>query len=319
MRPTRGWRALAAVAAGALIAWGPGAAAQGWPGQPPTSPEVEAALARARQGDTGDLIRLADAGRADAQYYVGPFYLFGVGGVAKDGAKGCAYERKAAATRADAMHVVGECYEFGYAGEKNLEKAIAAFRKAGDMGFPKSRCAEGNVLFKLGRDEARAFALCLEGARGGDPDAQTDVGNYYLLGQHVAKDSAAARAWYEMAVSANRQRNAAFVLGQMYWLGDGIPKDAAKAVVYWKMAYEGGRNDAAVLLGDEAFARAFPDVTAGRPATAGQVRVDPSALGQSAEWYDKALAAGPGDRRVDIEARLRLLRELQAKAAAARP
>jgi TPR repeat protein len=307
--------------AGALALMALAAPGEFGAGQPPISPEAQAAFAKARGGDASELVRLADAGHADAQFYLSPLLIFGAGGLPKDGARGCAYAEKAAATRGDAQHLVGECFEYGYGGVKDVDKAIAAFHRAGDMGMAKSRCAEGNMMFEAGRDEARAFALCREGAEAGDPDAQTDVGNYYLTGQHVAKDVAAARGWYEKAVAANGQRNAALVLGQIYWYGDGgVAKDNAKARHYWKIAYDGGRQDAAKLLGDEAFLRAFPDAAAHK-LTPGQTRVDPAAMDEATGWYEKALAAATAEQRPDIEGRLKLLRELRAKvpAGATRP
>jgi TPR repeat protein len=287
-------------------------------GQPPISPEVQAAFAKARAGDPSELVRLADAGRADAQFYLGPLLIFGAAGLPKDGVRGCAYAEKAAVTRGDAQHLVGECFQFGFGGAKDLDKAIAAFHRAGDMGIAKSRCAEGNVMFQAGRDEARAFALCRQGAEAGDPDAQTDVGNYYLTGQHVAKDVAAARGWYEKAVASNGQRNAALVLGQIYWYGDTVAKDPAKARHYWKIAYDGGRQDAAKLLGDEAFLRAFPDAAAHK-LTPGQTRVDPAAMDEATGWYEKALAVATPEQRSDLEGRLKLLHDLRAKVPAGAP
>lgn len=274
--------------------------ATGWPGQPPTSPEVEAALAKARAGNIADLTRLAEAGRPDAEFYLGDLMIFGTGGAPKDGVGGCGYLAKAATTRADAMHLLGECLQYGYGGEKDLEKAIRTFHKAGDMGFPKSRCAEGNVLFSLGRDQARAFSLCLEGAVAGDPDAQTDVGNFYLTGQHVAKDVSAARGWYEKAVARNRQRNAAFVLGQIYWNGDTVAKDNAKAAAYWRTAYDGGRTDAAKFLGDEAFVRA--KIAEGVWSVTG--------LAEAKAWYDRAAAADGSATRGEAAERAKLMEQL---------
>jgi TPR repeat protein len=272
-----------------------------WPGRPPDSPETVAAFEKAKAGDGSEMLRLAEAGHADAQIYASTLLIFGAG-VPKDGARGCTLAARAAATRADAMHIVGECYQYGYGGEKNPEKAIAAFHKAGDMGSPKSRCAEGNVLFDLGRDEAHAFQLCLEGAQAGDADAQTDVGNFYLEGHHVAKDVAAARGWYEKAVASSQQRNAAFVLGQIYWNGDGVAKDNAKAAELWRIAYQGGRKDASRLLGNEALVRAL----------AVKSQVDTTALKQAADWYQIAVdLPEPNPGRAAAAKSLQVVRNLQ--------
>ena len=122
------------------------------------------------------------------------------------------------------------------------------------------------------------------GARAGDANAQTHLGDDYLLGQEGApKDVAQARHWYELAAQQG-QPNAAFVLGEIYWNGDGVAKDNAAAARWWKVAYERGRDDAAKLLGDEAFARAKGE---------GETWKLP-ALQEALGWYQKdAERAGP--------------------------
>jgi len=282
---------------------GSAAQAQSWPGQPPTSPEVEAALSQMRAGQSSglrDLQRLADAGRPDAQFYLGPLYLFGAGGLAKDGVKGCAYEMKASATRADAMHLVAECYQHGYGGEKNDEKAMAAFQRASDMGLVKSKCALGNMLMASGRDEKRGAALCREAAEGGDADAQTDLGNLYLNSKILPHDSVEARRWYEKAAAQN-QANAAVVLGQIYWNGDGVTKDNAAAARYWRVAFDHGREDAAKFLGDEAFVRAS------RPDKSWTV----AGLDEARGWYEKAVEARNPDIRAEAIERAKLMQQLK--------
>ncbi|THD74552.1 MAG: sel1 repeat family protein [Phenylobacterium sp.] len=121
-------------------------------------------------------------------------------------------------------------------------------------------------------------------ARAGDANAQTHLGDDYLLGQEgAAKDVVQARHWYELA-AAQGQPDAAFVLGEIYWNGDGTAKDNAAAQRWWKVAYEHGRQDAAKLLGDEAFARAKGE---------GETWSLP-ALQEALDWYQKdAAIAGP--------------------------
>jgi TPR repeat protein len=260
-----------------VAAWAAQAQSMG-PGSPPISAETQAALAEAGAGRPDTLSRLADAGRPDAQLYAGIFLVFGVQGFQKDGVRGCGYVASASTVRADAMHTLGECLQYGYGGEKDLEKAVVTFHKAGDMGMAKSRCAEGNILIELGREQARAVKLCREGAEAGDADAQTDTGNFYLQGRFVPRDVSEARAWYEKA-AAQGQRNAAFTLGQIYWNGDGVGRDTAKAAQLWRIAYDKGRDDAAFHLGNEAFLRA------GR----GPTKWDPTELAEARDWYAKAV------------------------------
>src|SRR5580704_10136650 len=105
--------------------------------EPPISPDIRSAMDKADAGDPNELFKLADSGRADAQYHAGGMLIFGRGNIAPDPPRGCAYEEKASATRADAMYLVGECWRRGLAGGLDKEKAKVAFTRAADMGFPK--------------------------------------------------------------------------------------------------------------------------------------------------------------------------------------
>lgn len=311
-------RAAAAVASLSLLAACPAATAQILTGGPEVSPEVQAAFAKVRAGDRSEILGLAAAGRLDAQAYAGVLLAFANGRTPADTELGCSYLQAASAERSDAMHFLGEAYQNGVCGgQKDLDRAIAAFHKAGDMGLAKSRCAEGNLLIAMHRDVAHAVELCREGAEKGDADAQTDLGNIYLVGEIVPKDAVAAAGWYERAV-AQRHRNAAFTLGQMYWNGDGVARDHAAAARLWRLAYEQGRLDAAALLGNEAFERTLPDYATGQ-ATPGKTRVAWEPLLEAIDWYEKALAVLDPAGRIEVNKRLEVLRDFKAQVEARRP
>lgn len=269
----------AALALGLWAAAVPAEAQVILPGGQPVSPDVYRAVGRAPDDPT-DLIRLAEAGQPDAMTYAGILLAFGQRSAAER-KRGCDWLEAASMSRADAMHSLGEAFQKGICGGRvDLARAAATFRKAGDMGMAKSRCAEGNVLLEAGGDGARTLELCRQGAEGGDADAQTDLGNFYLQGRIVTRDMAVARGWYEKAAAQN-QANAAFVLGQIHWNGDGVVKDNAKAARFWRIAYEHGREDAALHLGNEAFVRA------GR----GVGKWDPAILREARDWFAKAVSA----------------------------
>lgn len=272
-------KAAAVLALGLWIVAVPADAQVIMPGAQPVSPDVYRAFSKAKDDPT-DLMRLAEAGQPDAMTYAGIRLAFGQQSEA-DRKRGCDWLEAASAARADAMHSLGEAFQYGFCGGRiDLARAAATFRKAGDMGMAKSRCAEGNVLLESGGDGARAVELCRQGAEVGDPDAQTDLGNFYLQGRIVTRDMAAARGWYEKAAAQN-QANATFILGQIYWNGDGVAKDNAKAAQMWRAAYARGREDAAFYLGNEAFLRA------GR----GDGKWDAMGLAEARDWYAKAVDA----------------------------
>lgn len=303
-------RIIAAVAVS--LAATPAAAQMLMPGGQPVSAEVAAAFAKVRTGDRADLMRLAEAGRPDAQTYAGLLLAF-TSPSADDQRKGCGWIEAASTSRSDAMHTLAESYQYGRCGGKvDLERAMATFHKAGDMGMAKSRCAEGNLLIQQKRDLPRAVDLCRQGAEGGDADAQTDLGNIYLRGEIVPKDAAAAAGWYERAVALGH-RNAAFTLGQMYWYGDGVAKSPLAAERLWKIAYDKGRTDAAVLLGNAAFVRAIPK---GAKDSQAEVALEP--LLEALDWYAKVPPSTDAKTRAEIDGRVKLLTEFKAKIEAQR-
>jgi len=255
---------LGLLVAAAIGAWvlgfgAPGALGQGWPGQPPTSPEVLAAMQKADGGDPAELLKLADAGRPDAQYFAGGMLLYGRGKIARDQARGCAYEEKAAASRADASHLVGECYRLGLGGKLDRSKAEAAYSRAVQMGYSKSKCALGEMLFQDPSRAERGLALCKEAAQAGDAGAQAEVGDFYYRGSGAVRvDRAEARRWYEMA--SKQQPAAARKLGEMYAKGEGGKRDPKKAMELWKTADAGGDPMVAILVADQLFS----EITGGK-------------------------------------------------------
>jgi uncharacterized protein len=249
----------------AMIAIVAPALAQTWSGAPPITPDLRAAMDKADNGAPGDLAKLADAGRADAQYYAGVLYISGRGGVPADGRRGCAYEEKASASRADAMYLVGQCYQRGLGGKLDPVKAKAAFGRAAEMGLPIAKCALGQILMAEPPEANRGLALCKEAAQAGEADAQVKVGDAYYRGAAGPPDRAEARRWYDMAA---RQANpeAARKLGTMFAKGEGGNRDPKKAMELWLAAEKGGDPLVSILVGDQLFS----DLTGGRTPAPGK-------------------------------------------------
>jgi len=288
------------VAALAAAAIGVSAVAQPWAGAPPTSPDVRAAMDKADAGVPADLLKLADAGRPDAQYYAGGMLIFGRGNVPRDPARGCAYEEKASASRADAMHLVGECWRRGLAGTLDKQKAQAAYTRAAEMGYPPAKCALGQMLFADPTQAERGLALCREAAEAGDADAQAKVGDFYLRGSgQVKADHAEARGWYDKAAQ-QKQPAAARQLGEMYAKGDGGKRDAKKAIELWKVADAAGDPMVAILVADQLFS----DMTGGKTPGPGKYGfrggVPVGDIEVVEEWYAQARDRDP---RPDVKKR----------------
>ncbi len=282
-----------------MLVMGSVALAQTWTGAPAPSPELQAAMTKADAGDPAPLAALADAGNADAQYYAGAMYIFGRGSIAKDPARGCAYEQKASASRADAMHLLAQCYQSGAAGAHDKAKAEATYTRAAAMGFPKSKCALGQMLMADPAQAARGLGLCQEAAKAGDADAQAAVGDAYFNGTGAARDRGEARKWYDMAAKQN-EPDAMRKLGAMYAAGDGGKKDTKKALQLWMAGEKAGDPLAPILVADQLFS----DMTGGRKPGPGQYKfkggVPSGDIGVIEDWYRQAAKVDP---RPDVKTR----------------
>jgi TPR repeat protein len=276
-----------------------GAAAQNWPGAPPVAPDLQAAMAQADAGSPAALVKLADAGRPDAQYYAGAMYLFGRRGIAPDPPRGCAYVEKAAASRADAMYLSGECYRQGVGGKPDPERAKAAFARAEQMGLPQAKCALGKMLLDEPGQAQRGLELCKQAANAGDVQAQVAVGDIYFTGRGMARDHAQARKWFEMAAKQNNPQ-AARKLGTMYADGDGGRRDTKKAIEWWQTAEKAGDPLAAILVADQLFS----DLTGGKKPGPGTYAfrggIPVADIEVVEDWYRQAQER---DRRPEVKQR----------------
>jgi TPR repeat protein len=284
----------------AILATASLAVAQQASAPPPIAPDLQAALAKADAGQSGELLALADSGRADAQYYAGQMLMTGRGGTKPDAAKACAYEEKAAASRADAAFLVGECYRQGLGGQRDAAKAKAAYTRASQMGFPKAKCALGQMLMAEPGQGEQGLALCKEAAKAGDVDAQVALGDAYYRGNPAVKaDPKEARKWYDLAAD-QKNAQASRTLGTMYANGEGGKKDTKQAVKLWQAAEQAGDPLAAILVADQLFS----DLTGGRKPGPGQYAfrggVPVADIEAIEAWYKEAQERDP---RPEVKAR----------------
>jgi TPR repeat protein len=260
---------------------------------------VQEALKKVDAGDVAPLVKLADGGDTDAQYFAGVVFLFGRGTIPRAPARGCAYEEKASARRADAMHLVGMCQQSGASGAPDKAKAEAAYTRAAEMGFVKSKCALGQMLMTDPKRAARGLALCKEGGEAGDVHAQVAVGDAYFNGTAGKRDFAAARIWYEKAAQ-QKNFDASRKLGQMYANGDGGPKNVNKALELWTAAEKAGDPLVSILIADQLFS----DMTGGRKPGPGKYGFRGGIPVKDIEvieaWYQQAKRQDP---RPDVQKR----------------
>lgn len=85
-------------------------------------------------------------------------------------------------------------------------------------------------------DLKSALRIWMQTAEGGDPQAQTNVGEIYERGLGVAPDYVSAATWYQKAADKGFSR-ALFNLGTMYEQGLGVPQDQLKALNLYRQAW----------------------------------------------------------------------------------
>ena len=125
----------------------------------------------------------------------------------------------------------------------------------------KVKAEQGNAIAQLNlgncyvngdgvaKDSVQAFSWFRKSAEQGDARAQFNLGLCYVNGDGVAKDSVQAVAWYRKSAeqgNAFAQQN----LGVCYVNGDGVAKDEIEAYAYWNLAgvtLEIARKNLAIL------------------------------------------------------------------------
>ena len=256
------------------------------------------------------LDELGRAGDDSALELLGEIYDGALFGVEKNAAQACSYYERVQQIRADTLHNLATCYFIGDGRPKDHIRARILYKQAADLGYPKAKCAYGNMLIEAQGgdiDIDQGLALCRNAAEAGVADAQADLGGYYLLGKVIEKDAVEARKWFSAAAGQNHA-NASFVLAQIYWNGDGVDKDREKAEEWWEISYQAGRIDASFHLGRANGAKMFIY-------TDGKITaIDLKKMRAAREWFELALTnAYRAEQRAEAEKMIAMLDELSAK------
>ena len=121
--------------------------------------------------------------------------------------------------------------------------ASAALAPAGLVAPSESRLSS-----RIGDAAAGDPNTLLQAAQHGDRDAQFQMGDIFMTGRGVARDPAAAAAWYRAAA---KQGNAVAAgnLGVLYANGWGVPQNDAEAVSWFQKAAAAGDSGGANNLG----------------------------------------------------------------------
>jgi len=173
-------------------AWSQAPAAAPQPAAPaPAAPtataapdELPVAIAKAKAGDTADLARLAEAGRADAQALLGDYYLNNPS-VKRDPKEARRWLEKAAAQKHPAAcRLLGELYASGEGGKRDKKKALELWKTAETGGDVQAPILVADAMFSE-----------LTGGKTPGP------GQYAFKGGIPVKDIEVVEDWYREAQS----------------------------------------------------------------------------------------------------------------------
>ena len=144
-----------------------------------------------------ELLKLADNGDANAQFYIGRIYLddYKIGfqlGLPQNINNGLKYlELAAKGGHTQAQQVLGEMYWYGDLVSKDVDKGFKYFEDAAEAGDAENEMYVGAMYYELGRSNAdyeKAFKWLSRAAQKGHRRAQFYLGQMYSFGKGVPKD-----------------------------------------------------------------------------------------------------------------------------------
>ena len=99
--------------------------------------------------------------------------------------------------------------------------------------------ADSKLVSRFGGGASGEFSLLMKAAQRGDPNAQFNIGDWYMTGRDVERDPAVAAAWYKAAAQQGHAV-AASNLGVLYAEGWGVKQSDADAVEWFRKAANAG-------------------------------------------------------------------------------
>ena len=167
----------------------------------------------------------AEGGRAIARWKLGQMYADGVG-VARDDLKAYHY-----------FNQVVDDYDEDQPDRRSLSLVANAFVAVGVY------CLNGIPNSDVRPDPERAHELFQYAATNfGDPNAEYNLANMYLVGAGVVpKDKGAAVRWLALA-AAKGHRSSEALLGHMLFNGDGVAHQRARGLMWLEVAVVGSQD-----------------------------------------------------------------------------
>jgi tetratricopeptide (TPR) repeat protein len=154
------------------------------------------------------------------------------------------------ANRGDAIaaYKLGEMYEQGQGVKKDDNIALSWYNKAARLGDADMQYRAGVKYYDAG-DYKQAVELFFDAAKGGQRDAQINLGKMHEQGRGVKKDVATAFKWYYEAAKRG-DKDAHYALGRMYEHGRGVEKNRPEALRLYGIATSLGCEEAQMRIAE---------------------------------------------------------------------
>jgi TPR repeat protein len=180
----------------------------------------------------GELLKEAQAGRTNAQYYLALRYLHGVGQPKDETSAVFWFEKAAAGGDPAAAFNLARLHKEGRVMLADPTRALRLLRYAVKERVPGANVELGEMLLTgsgADRDFAEAAELFQEAAMLGSAPAAFNLGVMHARGWGVAQDPAEAVRWYERAADGG-EPNAQFNVAAAILAGSKAKEDAPRAM-----------------------------------------------------------------------------------------
>jgi TPR repeat protein len=196
--------------------------------------------------------RQAESGNAEAQFKLGLMYAKGEGVAKDDSKSVELFQKSATQGNAKAQFALAADYAEGRGVAKDLAKAIEWYQKSADQNNPDAQFWLALMYLsdeKAGKDVVKAEALLQQAADNGSDIAITFLGSGYQgFGPHFKKDLAKEVSLYRKHAERGNA-NAQVALGEMYIRGTGVPKDSEIGLGWFRKAADQGNSTAELIMG----------------------------------------------------------------------
>lgn len=207
-------------------------------------PQDKAKTKEILENCVADLEQMCACGDAEAQYYLGFEYLYGLS-LEKNETKAFDLLKKAYASGIISAGVaLADCYINGVGCPVDVKWGVTLLEACVKSTNKKAHFELAKLYYygkHVNKDYKRAFSLFLFAAERGHKSSQDYVGDCYYYGRGTQEDDAKAVEWYTKAYEQGNS-HAASQLGRIYHNGHGVEVDKDKSFYFFKYAADRGNT-----------------------------------------------------------------------------